>query len=197
MARIALEQWGATLPPALRATSKRVEGAIFVAPQVALREARRLVPVRSGRLRYTLRAISRRRGRQLEIVISAGSPNVRYAELQERGGTVIAAGRLLRVPIGVRQHPFRPRDVPNSFVLKAKNGRLYIVQRQPDRTLRLLWALRERVTVRRPQDRSPPWPGTVGPTLPYAAEGVRIASEGLAAKLARAADPERARRGAR
>jgi hypothetical protein len=160
-----------------------------------LRTARRYVPQRTRRLYHTLRVSSVRRAREVRVTISAGSSSVRYARTQEEGATIITAGRLMTVPIGVRQHPFRPRDVPDPFLLRARNGRLFIAQRVGRDGLRLLWMLTNRVRVRAPEDRSPPWPGTVGPTKRYAAEGVRVATEGLAAKLARMANPERVRRG--
>jgi len=128
-----------------------LEGAALVAERAGKVNATRKLNVRSGRLRSSIRAEVRP---GFVLALMAGSQkDVKYAALQEWGGTVKPKkSRHLAIPLpaartaaGVSRYP-SPRAVPGLFFLKSKAGNLLLVQRDGDK-IRPMYVLKDRVTV--------------------------------------------------
>jgi phage gpG-like protein len=111
------------------------------------RDAKLGAPVRSGRLRASIRGrVEQHFGSQVGIVGS----NVVYARIQELGGPIRAKhAKYLTIPLdaartpsGVARAP--ARSWPNTFVIQGRGGHLIIMQRH-GRGIRPLFVLKRSV----------------------------------------------------
>lgn len=111
-----------------------------IAGERAARErARTALAVRTGHLRRSIQGSSAvdSNGMSVRLRAGGGTGAVKYARIQELGGTVRPKkGRYLRIPLkaaktaaGVDRYagPLR-QALPGLFVLRAKSGKLFLVQ---------------------------------------------------------------------
>jgi hypothetical protein len=74
-----------------------------------------------------------------------GAKSVKYARIQDKGGTITAKGKYLAIPFkGVTE---RPRDVSDTFVAKSKGGCLIIFQRLGKGKIKPMFALKRSVNI--------------------------------------------------
>jgi len=112
------------------------------------RDAKLGAPIRSGRLRASIRG-------RVEMGLAGGGlgivgSNVIYARIQELGGTVKARNvQFLTIPVGAAKTPAgvtrrEARSFPNTFVIQGRSGSLVIMQRH-GRGARPLFVLKRSV----------------------------------------------------
>lgn len=136
-----LEQWVADLPAALHRLPSLAEQKLRDLGKRALELARAKAPVDSGNLRDSLR-LQISAG---EITIYSTAP---YASITETGG-IITGKPWLAIPLvdAVRNLPGPRSDPANLFVLRSKDGRLFLASRFFGH-LEIRWKLQHQVTVR-------------------------------------------------
>jgi len=114
------------------------------------RDAKLNAPVRSGRLRASIRG--RVEPGRLRGVVGT---DVIYARIQELGGVVQARrAKFLAIPLKAMLTPAgvaraSPRDVPDTFVLRSRAGNLIIAQRKGRGSLTPLFVLKRQVRINR------------------------------------------------
>mgnify|MGYP001561734624 CR=1 FL=1 len=117
-----------------------------------------ILHVRSGRLRSSIGSIITESGNSIIGLIGSGvrqGDRVKYADIQETGGIVKPKNsKYLAVPLPAALTPAgvlrrKPRDWPDTFVMKSGNGNLLIVQKKGKRVTRLvaLFILKKQVTI--------------------------------------------------
>lgn len=130
----------AGIPGIAKALSVAGIKAAAAGEKAARDRARSTLHVRSGNLRRSILGTSTAEpGRALSVSLAAGGGDrhVRYARIQEKGGTVTPKrGKYLRIPLkaaktaaGVDRYagPLR-QALPGLFVLRAKSGKLFLVR---------------------------------------------------------------------
>lgn len=114
--------------------------------------------VRSGRLRSSIGSIVTESGDSIIGLIGSGvrqGERVKYANIQETGGIIKPKNtKYLAVPLPAALTPAgvlkkKPREWPDTFVMKSNNGNLLIVQRKGKRVTRLvsLFVLKKQVRI--------------------------------------------------
>lgn len=96
--------------------------------------------VRSGALRRSIEGEVQESGDQLDAVLEAGGKEAPYAAMQEHGGTVSPKGKYLAIPFGAaltaagavkaRFKVGSLRNVANLFVVRKRDGRLFLAWRE-------------------------------------------------------------------
>ena len=114
--------------------------------------------VRTGNLRssVTMATESTSSSERVYLRAGGGQRDVRYAALQEYGGTVVPVNaQYLAIPLaaaktraGVSRYA-SPRDVPGLFIIKSKAGNLLLVRRKGKKNkLEPMFVLKKSVTIR-------------------------------------------------
>jgi len=138
----------------MRESPQRIHQGVVRALRLAVaavtRDAKLAAPVRSGRLRASIR------GRVEEHALLGGSfgivgTNIIYGRIQELGGEIRPRNvQFLTIPIGAAQTASGvtrgpARSFPNTLVLRSRAGKLLIMQRAGRGGLRPLFVLVRRV----------------------------------------------------
>lgn len=154
-----LERLAAGAYPAVRATVMR---AGLAAERDAKRNATTAPRVRTGRLRSSIASSVEAAGESLYLVLRAGGvgtdKDVKYARLQELGGTVRPIkGKYLAIPVGPAKTAAgvsryaSPRDVPGLVFVQSLKGQPLLVQltgKGGKAKVTVWYVLRRSVTVR-------------------------------------------------
>lgn len=154
-----LERLAAGAYPAVRATVMR---AGLAAERDAKRNATTAPRVRTGRLRSSIASSVEAAGESLSLVLRAGGvgtdKDVKYARLQELGGTVRPIkGKYLAIPVGPAKTAAgvsryaSPRDVPGLVFVQSLKGQPLLVQltgKGGKAKVTVWYVLRRSVTVR-------------------------------------------------
>jgi phage gpG-like protein len=119
--------------------------------------------VRTGRLRGSIALGVVQSGETTDLALTAGGPAVSYAAIHEYGGTIYPkTGRYLTIPIAPwlktrtgatsKRGLGGARSIANTFVFRAKSGKLFIARRataaRQKGKIELLYLLVQSVTMR-------------------------------------------------
>lgn len=161
-AEIVLRRTPKLLERELHAAFRKTADAHIGRMRIKMRAGGGSVTTRTGRLYGSLQKEIRRDGRVGGLRMRMFSAGVPYADIQERGGIVRPRPprKFLAIPTddnltasGVARIAMNPRDYDpgrkKTFVLRLKSsGRLYIVERMVDGSIKFLWRLVSQVRIR-------------------------------------------------
>lgn len=156
MAKLTPEQFaerlGGVSARAAKRLRKQLTASALDAETYAKLNATGAPKVRTDRLRSSIQG----RVKDLTISLRAGGTAVRYARIQEYGGTVRPRrSRFLAVPLdaaktgaGVSRYA-SPRDVPDTYIITGSDGSPVIMQKVEKGDDRPMFVLRRQVTIRK------------------------------------------------